>query len=105
MAKKKSSKTGFKLTFTSKRNTPIVSKPGTKVKPKKGAGKVTKTRRATKAEAKQLRKGKWLRVDSKGKKAGQKGYKGKKNKGQGPSKSARSKAKRTKSRRSGRKKK
>lgn len=89
---KKSKKSGWKLTFYSNRNTPRVTRVGTKAKKKKGEGKVVKTRRATKAEAKQINKGKWLRVDSKGNKAGSKSYKGKRSRGRGPSKAASRKA-------------
>ena len=89
--KKKSS--GLILTFYSNRNTPRVHRAGTKPpKPKKGYGKRTSSRRATAAEVKKMRGGKWLRVDSKGRTPSSKGYKGKRSKGNGPSMSARRKA-------------
>lgn len=106
MARKRSSrkrstkKSGYILTFYANRNTPRVHRAGTKPpKPKKGYGKRVKSRRASAAEVKKMRGGKWLRVDAKGRTPSSKSYKGRRSKGNGPSMSARRKAVRNRRRR------
>lgn len=62
-----------RLVYYANRSTPQVVKNGQKAKPKAGYGKVVKTRKATKEEEAQLRKGKWIRTRKDGKKPGDKG--------------------------------
>lgn len=83
----------FRLTWFTKRNTPKVTKPSEPPpKATEATGKVVKSRLSTTAEEQKMKGGKWLRVDAKGKSAGQSGYKGKTSKGNGPSKAASKKA-------------
>ena len=64
-----------RLIWTANRNTPkVVSMGNGKYKPKPSEGRVVKSRAANADEEKTIRKGKWVRVDKNGKKAGQKGY-------------------------------
>lgn len=64
------------LIFYANRSTPKVVSAGAKApEPKKGYGKQTKRRAATASEEKTISSGQWLRVDQKGKKGGQPGYK------------------------------
>ena len=65
---------GYRLIWYSGRNTPRVVKAGSSAKKKPSEGKVVKSRAANADEVKTIRKGKWVRVDRNGKKAGQKGY-------------------------------
>jgi len=65
---------GYRLIWYANRNTPRVVKAGSKAKKKPSEGKVVKSRAANADEVKTIRKGKWVRVDKNGKKAGQKGY-------------------------------
>lgn len=63
-----------RLTWYSNRNTPVVTKVGNRVKPKPSWGKRVKSRPANASEERTIAKGKWVRVDRNGKRAGQKGY-------------------------------
>jgi len=65
---------GHRLIWLSGRNTPKVVAAGKKYTPKPSEGKVVKSRKANAEEEATIRKGKWVRVDKNGKKAGQKGY-------------------------------
>jgi len=63
-----------RLIWLSGRNTPKVVTAGTKYTPKPSEGKVVKSRAANADEERTIAKGKWVRVDKNGKKAGQSGY-------------------------------
>ena len=66
----------YELIWYSNRSTPKVRKVGGKrTKAKKGYGRVVRRRRATAAETKQIRAGRWVRVDSKGRKPSSSSYK------------------------------
>lgn len=63
------------LIFYANRSTPQVVARGAKGKPKKGYGKQVRRRKATAAEEKTIRRGGWVRVDSKGRKPSSGSYK------------------------------
>lgn len=63
------------LIFYENRSTPEVVSKGAKGNPKNGYGKQTRRRAANADEEKDIAAGRWVRVDQKGKKAGEAGYK------------------------------
>lgn len=63
------------LVFYENRSTPKVVGRGEEASSKKGYGKVTKRRKATRDEEKFISTGKWLRVDEDGNKPSSKDYK------------------------------
>lgn len=63
------------LIFYENRSTPQVVPKGAPSKPKKGYGKVVKRRPASEEEEKVIRSGRWVRVDSKGRKPSDPKYK------------------------------
>ena len=65
---------GYRLTWYANRNTPVVTRVGKRTKAKPSWGKRVKSRAANARETKQIRAGRWVRVDRNGRRAGQKGY-------------------------------
>lgn len=66
--------TRHRLIWLQNRNTPKVMAVGKRYKPKPSEGKIVKSRRANAAEERTIAKGRWVRVDKKGRKASSKSY-------------------------------
>lgn len=66
--------TQHRLIWLTNRNTPKVMAVGKRYTPKPSEGSITKSRRATAAEEKTIRKGGWVRVDKNGRKPSAKTY-------------------------------
>ena len=62
------------LVWVSNRNTPKVVSTGRRYKPKPSEGRVVRTRKATASEEKTIAKNKWVRVDRKDRRPGNKNY-------------------------------